>query len=94
VFLSQNVFIPVATFVRLPDNRRVRAGSHSHFLTWGCNFFLKKMSFLSELQPEIIIFIEIVTSFNIPGGSLEKAPNFLILITRKEDFYWIFLSYL
>jgi hypothetical protein len=31
--------------------------------------FLKKMSFLSELQPEIIIFIEIATSCNIPGGS-------------------------
>ena len=32
-------------------------------------FFLKKMVFLPELQPEIIIFIQIATSCNISGGS-------------------------
>jgi hypothetical protein len=33
--------------------------------------FLKKLIFLAELQPGIIFFIGILTSCNIPGGSLK-----------------------
>jgi hypothetical protein len=47
---------------------------------------LKKMSFLSELQPEIVSFIRIMTSCNIPGGSLKiiyqiRSKGFLVIKT-------------
>ena len=47
-------------------------------------FFLKNMSFLAELQSEIIIFIIIVTSCNIPGDSLKifhqiRSKGFLFI---------------
>ena len=44
---------------------------YSNFQGEGCNFFFEEMGFLAELQSEIIIFLEIVTSCNIPGSSLK-----------------------
>jgi hypothetical protein len=44
------------------------------------------MSFLSELQPEIILFIGIPNSINIPGGSLKiihqiRSKGYLVIKT-------------
>jgi hypothetical protein len=45
------------------------------FMERVATFLLQNMNFLAELQPEIIIFLEIVTSCNIPGGFLKIIPQ-------------------
>jgi hypothetical protein len=50
--------------------------------------FLKKMSFLPELQPELIIFIGITNSCNIPGGCLKiihQIRSKVFLVIKRLD---------
>jgi hypothetical protein len=65
---------------------------YCNFQGKGCNFFLPNLSFLSELQPEIILFIGIPNSNNIPGGTLKiihqiRSKGFLVIITMDPPLF-------
>ena len=59
---------------------------YDNFQKEGCNFKILKFGFFVRVEPEIIMFIEIVTSFNIPGGTLKiihqiRSRGFLVIKT-------------